>query len=71
MDRNLQVMEDSRSESVASEYAVGVPQGSVLAPISFPIFINDLFDSCNEHTIVSAEDTSKIVTSKDTQSLVY
>lgn len=38
-----------------------------LGPILFIIFINVLFDKCNEHTIVFADDTNKIIISKDIQ----
>ena len=56
-NRQLKVVLDGQQSSCYSINA-GVPQGSVLGPILFLIFINDLPDDCLSQIAIYADDTT-------------
>ena len=50
---------------------IGVPQGSILGPILFLIYINDLPQACNlAKPIIFADDTTLVISNKDNNNLI-
>jgi len=56
-DRSLKVVLNGRSSGVKSINA-GVPQGSILGPLLFLIFIDDISDNLNNQSILYADDST-------------
>ena len=49
---------------------VGVPQGGILSPILFAIYINDLVHASDMHTILFADDTSLLLKEQNQEELI-
>src|SRR5690606_16504052 len=56
-----------------TEIDVGVPQGSVLGPLFFILYTNDMFSYCNNETnlISFADDTSITVSAQNVEDLFF
>ena len=63
---NLKYVQRGRSLSDAGKVRSGVPQGSIIGPLLFTLFYNDL-PSCLKHSevIIYADDTVIFVPGKD------
>ena len=64
LKRRKQGVKINDTESIFQILLSGVPQGSILGPILFNIFINDLFLFINEVELANFADDNAIYTSK-------
>ena len=63
LDKRMQYVQISETESQKLPPEIGVPQGSILGPLLFNIFINDLISSGSVFDLVMyADDTTLVST---------
>ena len=65
------VLDGNKSDTLKN--GLGVPQGSILGPIFFIIFVNDITEKCSpsNHIILYADDTNILIKNKNTDELVH
>ena len=63
------VNKEERISSGLQPISIGVPQGSVLGPFLFLVYINDLTNSCESKTILYADDSVLLCSDVSTEKL--
>ena len=63
------VIKEERISSGLQPVSIGVPQGSVLGPFLFLVYINDLTYSCESKTILYADDSVLLCSDVSTEKL--
>ena len=58
-----------KESSSPGKLSCGVPQGSILGPLLFLLYVNDMPHSVNSELLLYADDTCLIYTGKDIQKL--
>ena len=59
LTNRYQYVQIEKSDSELLEIVTGIPQGSILSPLFFSMFINDLVNSCNIFQfLMYADDTT-------------
>ena len=63
-------MRTSQTGLSPGKLSCGVPQGSILGPLLFLLYVNDMPQAVNSELLLYADDTCLIYTGKDIQKIV-
>ena len=69
VDNRRQYVELNGCRSTTLPLAVGVPQGSILGPLLFLLYINDLPSATNLKSVMFADDTNLLIQGKNLDAL--
>ena len=67
-DRSF-IVNVGKESSSPSKLSCGVPQGSILGPLLFLLYVNDMPQAVNSELLLYADDTCLIYTGKDIQKI--
>ena len=70
LEGRKQRVREGNERSKWADIIKGVPQGSILGPIFFNIFINDMFYSIKKAELINYADDNTVTTVQPTQKLV-
>ena len=62
-------MNIGKESSSPGKLSYGVPQGSILGPLLFLLYVNDMPQAVNSELLLYADDTCLIYTGKDIQKI--
>ena len=69
LDERKQYIKCASVESVILTVLCGVPQGSVLGPLLFILFINDIFNCSSFDPVMYADDAALVISAKSLKKL--
>jgi hypothetical protein len=64
-----QFVEFENNTSVRRNIYCGVPQGSILGPLLYLIYVNDIYKACNSNILSFADDTTMLVSDSNLNNL--
>ncbi len=70
LEKRQQRTEIGELKSILANIEVGVPQGSILGPLLFLIYINDMPNSTEMRPILFADDTTLLLSGRNTEELI-
>lgn len=70
LSERYQYVEIDGETSTKQEITCGVPQGSILGPLLFILYINDLPKATNAQTLLYADDSTFLTTADNNESLI-
>ena len=66
-----QFVQIKEHKSITQQITCGVPQGSILGPILYLIYVNDIHNSCNKAHVVSFADDTTVYSSNHNLDVLY
>ena len=70
LSNRFQYIDSNGDCSLVRLIVCGVPQGSILGPYLYLVYVNDIFNVCDEvKCVLYSDDTSIIVTDRDVNSV--
>ncbi len=65
LSNRKQYVQISNVKSNTEDIAYGVPQGSILGPLLYLVYVNDISKSSNGHILFFADDTSLLISEEN------
>ena len=71
LSNRQQFVQIKEHKSTTQQITCGVPQGSILGPILYLIYVNDIHNSCNKAHVVSFADDTTVYSSNHNIDVLY